>query len=252
MDLEPYLRRAAAKATPEEFRARVEAHRAAFDGLLDDEALALLVLDELGLNDDAYVRLVDARSRAEASVEVRVSAPPARRTFQRRDGGTGEVTNVAIEDATGRATLVLWDRDGDKAAGLRAGSALRVVHARVKDTKFGLELHASPWTVLEVPGAVSPAKAKLLADVAGEAPPALEGELVRIDPTRTFLKEAGGVGFAATVTLRVDGSDRRLHCYDEAVRAIRAVPLGARVRVTDVAPDGADARTTAATRVERA
>lgn len=251
MDLAPYVAKARARMTEPEFHARLAAHRARFDGLLDDEACALLVLDEAGLNEEAFVRLVDVRGRAEASVDVVVSGPPTRRTFSRKDGGTGEVANVPLEDATGRATLVLWDRDVDKASRLPQGARVRIVHARVKDSKFGLELHATASTVVEVPGALSAAKAKLLLDVADAGPPvsdggppAIEGVLVRLEATRTFLRDEGGVGFAAVAVLGTGNGEARVTCYDEVVRGMRKVTVGTRIRVTEVVAEAGGYRTT--------
>lgn len=259
--LAPYVEKAASKVAPEEFRARVARHREAFDGLLDDEALGLLVLDELGLNDGAFVDLASLENRPEASVEARVAGPPTTRSFARRDGGTGEVTNLPLEDGRGRAMLVLWGRDGDKAAGLKPGDAVRVLNARVKTSRFGVELVASPWTLLERPDALSPAKAKLLADTAEDAEgaettrtvpvaaagaspsPDVEGALLRVLPTRTYIAEGGGVGFACVAHLLVDGRELPVELHGDLVKAVRAIPPGTRVRVTGVLRGGAVART---------
>lgn len=249
--VEALVARAASKMEPGAFRARVAELRRDTDGLLDDEALALLVLDELGLNEGAIVVLAEAASRAEATVDVLVAGAPSTRGFDRKDGTRGEVTNVPIEDASGRASLVLWDRDGEKAAGLRTGARVRIVAARVKPSRFGLELHAQPWTLLEVEGAPSAAKAKLLADVAAEPSRDLVGRVSRVLATRSFLRPEGGVGFAATLVVETPQGEAHVEVVDELVRVARALPAGTSVRVTDLLGEGARRTASTATRIER-
>jgi len=172
VDLAALAARAAAKLSPEEFLARVEERRREFDGLLDDETLGLLVLDELGLNEGAILRVADLEGRAEATVVVDVVRVNPAREFE-RERGTGRVLNVDVRDATGAARLVLWNRDCRHAedGDLREGRRVKIVNARVKSSKWGLELHAGPWTTFEVEGAVDAAHRKLLLDTRADFDP---------------------------------------------------------------------------------
>ncbi|MHB8605403.1 MAG: hypothetical protein ACYDCK_09125, partial [Thermoplasmatota archaeon] len=154
--------------TREAFDARIRERAREFDGLLDDEAVALLVVDEAGRSEFTSVTLAEAASRSEATVAVEVVRILPEREFSRADGGTGRVRNVAVRDASREAVLAFWDRDTERAAELREGGKVRVVNARVKDSRFGLELVVTPWTVLEVEGALDPAKRKLLTDTLPE------------------------------------------------------------------------------------
>jgi hypothetical protein len=308
-----YAERAGAKLDPAAFRARVETLRGEFGGLLDEEALALFVLDELGLNEEAYVTLRDARGRGEASVRVRVVGSPIRRTFQRKDGAQGEVVNVPIEDASdpsARATLVLWDRDAEKAQPLKIGTTVHVANARVKDGKFGLELQALPWTLLEIPGALSPARAKLLADVAPDAaardlrtvgpadgspsrapgvqavlpvagppsPPAtlrealappplptgavaqesssvslrdVRGLLESIEATQAIRAPDGSTRFQCRARLRTPQGPLELVAEGDSILKLRHLPIGVRLRATNVRRLENEFRTTESTSVER-
>jgi hypothetical protein len=251
--------RVKARLTEAEFRAKVEAERAAFDGLLDDEALALLVLDELGANEGAYLTLADLHGRTEATVRATVERVEAPRTFERAGRPPGRLVGCAISDATGRARLVLWDRDVEKVEDgtLHAGARVTIVNARVKESNWGLELHVSPWTVLEVEGALDPAKKKLLMDVRADAEPtagvpkptaagpdeapapgaepkeaSVEGTVAALAPTRTFRRPDGGVGFVADLDLDMPEGRVRVVLWDEPVRQVRQFLPGARVRVT--------------------
>ena len=268
--------KAAAKMDRAAFDARMAAVRAEFDGLLDDEALALLVLDELGLNQGSVLNVAELRGRDEASVVVEVARVHPRREFvreSREEGGTakpGVVINVDVRDATGTARLVLWNRDARHVedGDLRPGARVKIVNARVKDSTWGLELHATPWTKFEVEGALDPAKRKLLMDtradfdplenrptapaqalldvgepVTGFAPigrlnrdrPAVDvrARLVALGPTRTFQRKDGSIGFVANATLEDASGRAQLVCWDEAVRDVRKLAIGAEFTLRD-------------------
>lgn len=243
----PLLQRLRAKLSDAEIEARMAECREAFGGLLDDEALALLLLDEMGMNEGAYVTLADLPGRSEATVRVSLDSIEPPRTFARGSGGEGRVVNCLVSDATGHARMVLWDRDVEKTEDgtLRAGCRLTLVNARVKEGRYGVELHVGPWTVLDVEGALDPARRKLLQDVAPdpaapapsastqtalpreEGPSTLTGTLVAVAPTRTFRRGDGGVAFACDVDVDTPAGRVRLVAYDDAVKAVRALRPGA-------------------------
>lgn len=250
-----------------DFLARVREASQAFEGLLDDEAVGLLVLDEMGLNEGAYVTLGELQGRADATVRVTIERIEPPRTFERAGRDPGRVANVVVSDATGEARIVLWDRDVEKTEDgtLRPGARLTLVNARVKDGRYGVELHVGPWSVLEVEGALDPAKRKLLADVqtepegarreAEEAPTRLEGKLAWLAPTRTYRRPDGGVGFATDADIETAKGLCRLVAWDDAVKAVRGIPLGSGVKVEGLAPKTRGAatewHTTRETRFER-
>ena len=246
--LAPFYARVADKLSEGEFEARVRAAAAEFDGLLDDEALALLVLDEMGANEGAYVTIAECAGRAEATVRATIDHVEPPREFAREGRAPGRVCNCAISDATGQARLVLWDRDVEKTEDgtLRAGARVTLVNARVQESRWGLELHAGPWTAIEVEGALTAAQRKLLQDVqaedAGAAPAAestsrdFEGMLIGIGVTRTYKRADGRVGFLCDVDVETPEGRVRVVAWDEHVRAARALKPMARVRIERVVP----------------
>jgi replication factor A1 len=234
----PHYAKLAGKMSEDEFLARIRAARAEFGGLLDDEALALLVLDELGFNEGAFATLDDLSGRGEATVRATVVRIDAPRTFQREGRPEGRVCNVLVRDATGEARVVLWDKDVDKTLDgtLSVGARVTLVNARVKETKFGLELHVGPWTVLEVEGALDPAKRKLLADVMQEPEPPkarekVEGTMKQLHATRVQPRPEGGVEFLADLDIDTPEGRVRVTLHDECVKQARALEPGARMSV---------------------
>lgn len=242
-----------ARVPQDEFERRIAAAREEFAGLLDDEALGLLVLDELGLNEGAYATLGDLKGRSEATVRVRIERLEPPRSFERPGRDPGRVLNVLVSDATGEARLVFWDKDIERADELRAGAHVTVVNARVKESSFGVELHVGPWSVLDVEGALDPAKRKLLADVADapgerqltavqtklpsdDLPTILEGRLAWLGPTRPYRTKEGATGFTCELDIETEKGPLRVVAWDAHVKGARSLAVGAKVRVEGLAP----------------
>lgn len=214
-------------------------------GLLQRDVAALRIVDEEGRNDDAVVGLGDLDGRTEATVLVRVEDVEDASTFSNDDGG-GTVRNVPVYDGAGRARLVLWDDDVEEADDLTPGDALRVVNARVKQSGFGLELHMGRWSELEpveeagdlpeappegagdpTGGGESSRPVTPLAEVEpGDEPVRVRGEVVRVEPTRTFDRDDGSTGFIAKAHLRDDSGARVLTAWDDDVRTLQDFDVG--------------------------
>ena len=202
-------------------------------------------------------------------MRVRVERIEPARSFERAGRDPGRVVNVIVSDATGESRLVFWDKDVDRAEELRPGAHLTVVSARVKDGRFGPELHIGPWSVLEIEGALDPAKRKLLADVsevserqltlsqtklpAEELPTTLEGTLAWLGPTRPHRTKDGATGFSCELDLATERGPLRVVAWDAHVKSARALKEGQRVRVEELAPKVKGAttewHTTSATRI---
>jgi ssDNA-binding replication factor A large subunit len=222
-------------------------------GLLDRDVAALRIVDEAGRNEDAVVGLADLADRAEASVLVRVEEVQEASTFS-NDDGSGTVRNVPVYDGDGRARLVLWDEDVEEADDLAAGDAVRVVNARVKNTGYGLELHMGRWSeIVPVPDdevddlprqppddadALAGARTEErpvtpLAEVEpGETGVRVRGEVVRVEPTKTFRRDDGSQGFLAKAHLRDDSGTRVLTAWDDQVRDLQDFDVGQPVEAT--------------------
>ena len=126
----------------EAFEARVRGKREEWGGLLDEDAAARLVLDELGRGPVNFHAAKDLREGMEVTLRVRVDAVGPIRDFHRQDGSEGRVVNLDISDETGRCRLVLWDDDVAlvETARVALGKTLRLLDCFVKVTRFGTEV----------------------------------------------------------------------------------------------------------------
>lgn len=223
------------------FGARVAAVRDEFGDLLDDRAAAMLLVAREGRLEVDEAALVPGRM---VTVEGVVQAVHDLRTFQRSDGSRGRVLNVDVkpaDDGRGPVRVVFWDDDADAWADLRSGSRVRLEGGRVKDGRYGTEVHLGRGGRFERVGA-GPPEATGAPDgpsrgAAGQAGatwrdpddppgvtrgkdtiPGLErrtpGRSERLDlagvlrdrqATRTFQRKDGGTGFVTTVVVEEAG-----------------------------------------------
>jgi len=137
-----------------EFESRVRATSEAWGGLLDEDAAARLVLEELGRGTASFETVRELREGMEVALRVRVDVVGPVREFERQDGSRGRVVNLDISDDTGRCRLVLWDDDVAlvERGRVAKGSSLRLLDCFVRVSRFGTEVSRGKFgTVL--PGA---------------------------------------------------------------------------------------------------
>ena len=149
-----WFERAKDLLTKEAFESRVHGKVEEWGGLLDEDAAARLVLDELGRGAANFQSVRELREGMEVTLRVRVDAVGPIRGFNRQDGSEGRVVNLDVSDETGRCRLTLWDEDvalADKAR-IKAGSVLRLLDCFVKVTRFGTEVSRGKFGAVIVEG----------------------------------------------------------------------------------------------------
>jgi replication factor A1 len=134
----------------QEFEARVKEEVEVWGGLLEEDAAALLVIDQLGRNEVTFRKVADLYEGGEAFLRVRVESISPVRGFERRDGAQGRVVNLVVRDDTGRCRVVLWDDEVDLVTSgkLAVGSSLKVVDGYVRRGRYGLEVTSGKWGVI--------------------------------------------------------------------------------------------------------
>ncbi|WP_019177069.1 hypothetical protein [Methanomassiliicoccus luminyensis] len=116
--------------------------REEFGGLVDDETLKRLVMEEGGMKMAAEKKIADFSDREEITAVVKVARINDTKTFNKRTGGQGRVRNINVEDESGNCRLTLWDDDVDLPEGLniQVGTSLKLTDCYTKQTEYGVDV----------------------------------------------------------------------------------------------------------------
>lgn len=125
-----------------------------YEGLLSEEAIAYLIVDELGRNIMDKAIISELKNGESVSLEVKVEDIKDPREFKRKDGSTGQVVNIVIKDETAKCRLTLWDKDVEavKNSRIKKGSRIKIVNGYVKVSDFGVEINIGRWGLFFING----------------------------------------------------------------------------------------------------
>ncbi len=145
MGIEDYYAMISDLMTFERFRKEIESRREKYGDLLDDEAIAYLIVDELGRNPGNRMKISEVYDGVNATLEVTVEKIGDVETVK----GKHRILRVTVSDDTGRCTLVLWNEEIDKAMeNLREGRKVKIINGYVKENMYGLQISLGKWGIL--------------------------------------------------------------------------------------------------------
>ncbi len=150
----PHYEKVKDLVTPEAFDTQIDEVTAAWGGLLDRDAAAMVVVEGLGRSVSSFTRIVDLEEGMEANLRATVVGVSPVRTFTRQDGSSGRVVNLELRDESGFCRFALWDEDvGLVERGTVApGATVRALDCYVKRTNFGLDVSRGKFGALIVEG----------------------------------------------------------------------------------------------------
>ncbi len=105
------------------------------------------------VNERVYtVSNIPMKHGEEVDVKGRVVRMFEPSTFERQDGSLGRRSSFLLGDDESSIRVVLWGSQADNVTKLKVGSQVLIRNARVVIRDFGIELHSSPRTKIEVLG----------------------------------------------------------------------------------------------------
>ena len=125
-----------------------------YEGLLSEEAIAYLMVDELGENVMDKTTIYDLKEGESVSLVVEVEDVKEPREFKRKNGNMGQVANIIVKDETAQCRLTLWDKDVEavKDGRIKKGSKIKIVNGYVKVSDFGTEINIGRWGLFFIDG----------------------------------------------------------------------------------------------------
>ncbi len=217
--------------TRTEFEEKIQKECGERDGLLDKDTIALLIVDELGRNTKNIQSISDLVAGKEGTVFAKVMGIAEERSFSKKNGYSGKVVNLQISDNTGTCGLVLWDKDVELVKSkIQIGSNLKIINGYVKQGLGSLEINIGRWGLLEIEPDDMP---KLVKNFNSETQN-IEGELIEVEPTRSFFKDNGDFGFVTNVIVKNQNQTNSLVVWDEKIKEIRSFKKGDYLSISSI------------------
>ncbi len=211
----------------EEFLKEIEKRKKEVDGLLDDESIALLILDEMGRHKKHITAISDLKENEECTVFGKVIAIDKPVEFSRQNGSKGRVVNLSIKDNTGCCTLVLWDDDVDLVGdAIQIGTMVKVVNGYTKRRNNEIEINVGKWGSIEIEPEDAP-------KIVEKDENLIEGTLIKKEPTRAFFNDDGEFDFVRDIWLKTSEETKKITVWGEHTKTIQSINVGETILIRD-------------------
>lgn len=220
--------------TKNDFEDEIKKRHTECDGLIDEDTIALLIVDELGRNKQTINKITDLKPDIECTVFGKVTNSSELRNFKRKNGSSGKVVNLELTDETGTCTLVLWNKDVELVRNktIQKGTNVKIINGYVKNGfNGGLEINVGRWGLIEI-------EPENMPDLNNDKPidkKGIKGTLVEIEPTRAFFKDDGEFGFVTKIKIKKkDGGTEHLTLWGEKVKEIQSFNQGDSIEIDNI------------------
>ena len=192
-----------------------------WDKLINKHLIALYLIDKHGRNTRAYTTIHDMQPNQEYTITATISNMQNERTFTRKNGNTGRVLNLDIQDTTGTCRLVLWNDDVDliNQHNITIGTTIKIINGYTKNSRNGIEIHLGKWGLLEI-------QTTQQQPIQSPNTQEITGELVEREPSRPFFKDNGDFGFITKIILKIAKKRQEIILWNEKVKEIQQFNIG--------------------------
>jgi len=158
------------------------------------------------------------------------------RTFARKDGTTGKVTNVTLGDDTGKIRITLWDKKAED-PGFKAGDTVEITNAYARENTFSnqTELHlgsgggiAKSNVAVEYAETLTP-----IADIGINQAYSVAGHVSGIDDIREFDRSDGTKSKVSNIYISDDTGRIKVALWGEHAELVNELDIGSEIRIVD-------------------
>jgi replication factor A1 len=216
-----------------EFDDKIKKLQKEYDELIDEDTIALFIVDELGRNIENICKIIDIKDGIECTLTAKVTQINNTRSFSRKNGSNGEVVNIELSDETGKCTLVLWNNDVElvKNKKIINGSIIKIINGYVKNGYTGLEINVGRYSLIEI---LNKNNYTITNMDNLENENIFEGKIISIQPTRAFFKYTGEFGFVTNINMKSKSEDIEITVWDEKVKEINKYKIGDVLRIENI------------------
>jgi len=158
------------------------------------------------------------------------------RTFARKDGTSGKVTNVTLGDDTGKMRLTLWDAKAG-APGFKSGDTVEITNAYSRENTFSNQTElqlGSGGGIVESGAAVNYSETFTpIADIGINQAYSVAGHVSGIDVIREFDRPDGTKSKVSNIYISDETGRIRVTLWGEHAELVNELDIGSEIRIID-------------------
>ncbi|MFZ2410462.1 MAG: OB-fold nucleic acid binding domain-containing protein [Candidatus Methanoperedens sp.] len=158
------------------------------------------------------------------------------RTFARKDGTTGKVTNVTVGDDTGKIRITLWDKKAEE-PGFKAGDTVEITNAYARENTFSnqTELQLGSGGGIVKSNAVVDYSEPLtpIADIGINSAYSVSGHVSGLDEIREFERPDGTRSKVSNIYVSDDTGRIKVALWGEHADLVNELDIGSEIRIID-------------------
>jgi replication factor A1 len=216
----------------EDFEADIKKIQDEFEGLIDEDAAAFLLVDKLGFNKASVVVLSDVHPGQEATVKGKITCIQPPHEFSRKNGRQGKVANLLLSDDTATIPMVLWNEDVSlvETGRIQLDSVVKIINGYSKQGRNGTEIHVGRYSSVQIEDDSKEEFKDALMNQGSSSSSdniiSLQGTILSISPTTVFFKKDESYGFVSNVSLKTTEGIRKITFWNDQVKQLQEFDKG--------------------------
>ncbi len=160
------------------------------------------------------------------------------RTFSKRDGSVGKVSNITIGDETGKVRVTLWDEMAEKAVDFVAGDVVDITNGYTRERYGRLEVHVgSRGSLLKGARSIEFVEHIIpISAVKADVPCTVEGVIENVGSLREFTRNNGSAGQVRNIVLKDNTGEIRVALWGDKALVITEEDMNSGVTLRDGTP----------------
>ena len=158
------------------------------------------------------------------------------RTFARKDGKTGKVSNITIGDDTGKIRVTLWDAKAES-PGVNVGDIVEIMNAYARENTFSnsTELQLGSGGGIAKSSAVVTYKEPLtpISDIGINSAYSVAGHVSGIDEMREFDRPDGTKSRVSNIYISDDTGRIKVALWAEHAELVNEIEIGSEICIVD-------------------
>ncbi|QLC49000.1 replication factor A [Methanolobus zinderi] len=159
------------------------------------------------------------------------------RTFNRKDGSTGRVSNITIGDDTGKIRVTLWDEKTELATGMNTGESVEIINAYARENNFTqqVEVQVGSRTVLKaIDEDVNYSENFTpISDIIPGEPYSVKGSVSGLGELREFSRDDGTVNMVSNIYVSDDTGRIRVALWGDHALLVDELDIDTEIEIID-------------------